>query len=46
MWLAGGQGAPIVPYTEYIIYRDKNKNVALQNIGGISNVTVIPANAN
>lgn len=42
---AGGQGAPIVPYTEYIIYRDKNKNVALQNIGGISNVTVIPANA-
>jgi len=42
---AGGQGAPIVPYTEYIIYRDKNRNIALQNIGGISNVTVIPANA-
>lgn len=42
---AGGQGAPIVPYTEYIIYRDKNKNIALQNIGGISNVTIIPANA-
>lgn len=41
---AGGQGAPLVPYTEYMIYRDKNKNIALQNIGGISNVTVIPAN--
>lgn len=41
---AGGQGAPLVPYTEYMIYRDKNKNIALQNIGGISNVTVIPVN--
>jgi anhydro-N-acetylmuramic acid kinase len=40
---AGGQGAPLVPYTEYLLYRS-NKNIALQNIGGIGNVTVIPAN--
>ncbi|WP_125154170.1 anhydro-N-acetylmuramic acid kinase AnmK [Clostridium rectalis] len=40
---AGGQGAPLVPYTEYLIYRS-DKNRLLQNIGGIANVTVIPAN--
>ncbi|MBL4934728.1 anhydro-N-acetylmuramic acid kinase [Clostridium sp. YIM B02515] len=38
---AGGQGAPLVPYTEYLLYRT-DKNRALQNIGGIGNVTVIP----
>lgn len=38
---AGGQGAPLVPYTEFLIYRS-NKNRCLQNIGGIGNVTVIP----
>ncbi|MCY6960062.1 anhydro-N-acetylmuramic acid kinase AnmK [Clostridium brassicae] len=42
---AGGEGAPLVPYTEYILYRCK-KNRALQNIGGIGNVTVIPAMCN
>jgi anhydro-N-acetylmuramic acid kinase len=38
---AGGQGAPLVPYTEYILYRS-HKNRLLQNIGGIGNVTVLP----
>lgn len=38
---AGGQGAPLVPYTEFLIYKS-NKNRCLQNIGGIGNVTVIP----
>lgn len=42
---AGGQGAPLVPYTEYLLYRS-NKNRLLQNIGGIGNVTAIPANCN
>lgn len=42
---AGGEGAPLVPYTEYLLYRSE-KNRALQNIGGIGNVTVIPANCN
>ncbi len=40
---AGGQGAPLVPYTEYLLYKS-DKNRCLQNIGGIGNVTVIAAN--
>lgn len=38
---AGGEGAPLVPFSEKILYREKGKIVALQNIGGISNVTVL-----
>lgn len=38
---AGGQGAPLVPYTEYRLYR-RHAPCALQNIGGIANVTVLP----
>lgn len=41
---AGGQGAPLVPYTEYLLYREEGKCIALQNIGGIANVTVLPRN--
>ncbi len=40
--IAGGNGAPLVPYTEYILFRDQQNNRLLQNIGGIGNVTVIP----
>lgn len=39
---AGGQGAPLVPYTEFLLYRDENATVGLQNIGGIGNLTVLP----
>lgn len=39
----GGEGAPLVPFSEYILYRDKKHAVALQNLGGIGNVTVLPA---
>ena len=39
---AEGQGAPLVPYAEYLLYRKENKTVALQNIGGIGNITVLP----
>lgn len=38
----GGHGAPLVPYTEYLLYRSNEKSIVLQNIGGIGNVTVIP----
>ncbi|MEY8702321.1 anhydro-N-acetylmuramic acid kinase AnmK [Francisella philomiragia] len=43
---AGGDGAPLVPYVDYILYSDKNKSRALHNIGGIANTTIIPKNAN
>lgn len=43
--VVGGQGAPIVPYSEFILYRDTYRTRLLQNIGGIGNVTVIPPNA-
>jgi anhydro-N-acetylmuramic acid kinase len=41
---AGGQGAPLVPYTEFILFRSSTKNIALQNIGGIGNITILPKN--
>lgn len=40
---AGGAGAPLVPYSEFILYGGRGENIALQNIGGIGNVTVIPS---
>ena len=40
---AGGQGAPLVPYVDFLLFRQADRTVALQNIGGISNVTLIPA---
>ncbi len=39
---AGGQGAPLVPYVEYILYRREDRTVGLQNVGGIGNLTVLP----
>ncbi len=39
---AGGQGAPIVPYSEYVLYRSSTHTRILQNIGGIGNATVLP----
>ena len=40
---AGGQGAPLVPYAEYLLYRREAETVGLQNLGGIGNLTVLPA---
>ncbi len=39
---AGGQGAPLVPYTEYLLYRRADETIGLQNLGGIGNITVLP----
>ncbi len=38
----GGQGAPLVPFTEQLLYSESGNCRLLLNIGGISNVTVLP----
>lgn len=40
---AGGQGAPLVPMLDYVMFRSEKVSRVLQNLGGIANMTAIPA---
>ena len=41
---AGGEGAPLAPYAHRLLFAQRGKNVAIHNLGGIGNVTLLQGN--
>jgi anhydro-N-acetylmuramic acid kinase len=41
----GGEGAPLIPYFDYVMFRSERENRGILNIGGIANFTVVPKNS-
>jgi anhydro-N-acetylmuramic acid kinase len=42
---SGGQGAPLVPFADYLLFRHQRRSRLLINLGGISNITHVPADS-
>ncbi|MGC9364264.1 MAG: anhydro-N-acetylmuramic acid kinase [Fidelibacterota bacterium] len=42
---AGGSGAPLVPFVDFLLFQKLQKNLMVLNIGGIANFTLIPVRA-